>query len=102
MSNRVGAPKGGRVHWLILNLSNQFKSSFICSYHYNKHNYSFYRYIGHSKRLFDLFVIVRTSKRCFKLVYTNFISSIYIARTFRTSKECAMYMHAIFEDSSNN
>ena len=69
MRNRVGAPKGGRVHWLIYNLPADFKNSYIINYQYSLHQYVFYRMSG--KFLYDCFIVKRTSRRYFRAVYIN-------------------------------
>ena len=82
MSNRVGAPLGGRVHWLLLNLSGNFKVNHTLSYNYKTHCYTFYRYTGQrNKRIVDVYIIIRTSKRCFKLMYNNLMQDIYITKS---------------------
>lgn len=59
----------GRVHWLIWNLEKEFKEKYQLSYDYRSHRYTFYRMNG--KRLYDCFIVVRTSKRCFRVMYSN-------------------------------
>lgn len=99
MSNRVGAPLGGRVHWLLLNLSGNFKLNHTLSYNYKTHCYTFYRYTGQrNKRIVDVYIIIRTSKRCFKLMYNNLNLDIYITKSFRTSKLCAGFMDKLFNE----
>lgn len=99
MSNRVGAPLGGRVHWLLLNLSGNFKVNHTLSYDYKSHCYTFYRNISQrNKSIIDVYIIIRTSKRCFKLMYNNLMQDIYITKSFKTSKLCACYMDKLFKD----
>lgn len=97
MSNRVGAPLGGRVHWLLLNLSGKFKTKYDVSYNYKTHCYTFYRYVGMSRKICDTFIVIRTSKRCFKLMYTNLTLDVYIYKSFRTSKQCAVFMDKVYD-----
>lgn len=61
-----------RVHWLLwcLNDYPDFKRSYIIDLDYLRHNYIFYRLRGR-KRLYDCFIVVRTSKRCFRVMYYN-------------------------------
>ena len=68
---KIGAPKGGRVHWLLWELNKEFKSKYLCSYDYALHRYCFYRMDGRSHRLYDVFLVVRTSRRCFRVTYYN-------------------------------
>lgn len=45
MSNEqgIGAPLGGRVHWLLWCLSPEFKGAYRLYYNYTYHRYLFYR-----------------------------------------------------------
>lgn len=45
MSNEqgIGAPKGGRVHWLLWCLGQDFKGAYKLYYNYAYHNYCSYR-----------------------------------------------------------
>ena len=69
MDRKAGAPKGGRVHWLILNLPSEFKGKYLLAYQYRFHQYTFYRMNG--RRLHDCFIVKRTSKKYFRAVYVN-------------------------------
>lgn len=65
----VGAPKGGRVHWLLWSLPSEFKNCYILSYDYSKHSYCFYRLSG--KKLYDIFIVSHTSKHYYRMTYYN-------------------------------
>ena len=77
MSRKAGAPKGGYVHWLLWCLPAEFKGAYKYRYHaekyefenYVRHNYVFYRMEGRS--LYDVFVVVQTSKHYWHLTYVN-------------------------------
>lgn len=58
-----------RVHWLLWNLTPEFKGKYQLIYDYAKHSYTFYRMDG--RKLYDIFIVVRTSKRCWKVSYCN-------------------------------
>lgn len=58
-----------RVHWLLHNLSRDFKGAYRLCYNYASHNYMFYRMSG--RKLYDIFIVQRTSKRCFRVMYCN-------------------------------
>lgn len=62
----TGAPKGGRVHWLVYELSNEFKSEYKILYDYSTHNYLFWR---KGIRIRDFFLVMRTSKKCFRIMF---------------------------------
>lgn len=71
MKNRkVGAPIGGRVHWILHELPTEFKGKYILVYQYKYHRYIFYRMDG--RRLYDIFIVNRSKKaRYFRAVYAN-------------------------------
>ena len=65
----IGAPKGGRVHWLLHNLSPDFKEKYILHFDYQYHNYVFLRY--EKRKLYDIFIVLRTSVHGWRCVYFN-------------------------------
>lgn len=64
---RVGAPKGGRVHWVLYDLSMYVRSTYTIKFRYECHDYVLYR-IWKGK-LIDVFIVKRTSKRCYRTLY---------------------------------
>ena len=40
---KVGAPKGGRVHWLLINLPLYVKKNYYVNYNYPYHDYCIHR-----------------------------------------------------------
>lgn len=90
----------GRVHWLLWNLSPNFKGVYRLRFDYNYHRYVFYRTYGidqRSKRLKDCFIIVRTSKKCFRMMYFNDVFQLYLYESFKTSIKCALRMEELFK-----
>lgn len=70
IKRKVGAPKGGRVHWVLWELPTEFKGAFQLRYDYAYHRYIFYRMNG--RKLYDIFIINRSKKaRYFRAVYVN-------------------------------
>ena len=65
----VGAPKGGRVHWLLLCLSPEFKGKYKLHFDYKYHNYVFLRY--DKRKLLDIFIVMRTLIHGWKCMYFN-------------------------------
>lgn len=65
--SRIGAPKGGRVHWLLWHLRCDFKCVYRCFYNYAEHRYLFYRLSG--RTLYDVFIVVQTSRHCWRCMY---------------------------------
>lgn len=78
MSRRVGAPKGGYVHWLLWSLPSEFKGAYLYKYqadrreneNYTRHNYIFYRLTG--SKLYDVFIVIQSSKHFWRVTYANF------------------------------
>ena len=91
---KVGASPGGRVHWLLWCLPGYFKNSYQLYYDYTYHKYLFYRMNG--RQLYDLFTVIRTSKRCFRVMYCNPSNNVMEYFSCRTSNQCAIYMCDIF------
>lgn len=69
MKRKIGAPKGGRVHWLLWHLPTDFKGAYNLYYDYSVHNYIFVRYSG--RLLYDVFIVAQTSKHYWKCTYAN-------------------------------
>lgn len=104
MSNAqgIGAPKGGRLHWFLLNLPLSVRVNYVASYDYLYHNYMLIRKHEHySKKSFhetDYFIIVRTSKRCFRVTGHNITSGQTVYKSFKSSQAVADYIGTISED----
>lgn len=67
---QTGAPMGGRVHWLLMFLPKDFNRAYRLRFDYEYHNYHFTRYEGRTAR--DEYVVIRTSRDCFRVMYFNF------------------------------
>lgn len=67
--NRVGAPCGGRVHWLLLELRADFSHAHDILYNYASHNYVFIR--RDRRTLKEVYTVVRTSRRCYRVTYAR-------------------------------
>lgn len=91
----MGAPKGGRVHWLLLHLRKDFKRSYQCYYNYTWHRYSFIRY--ERKKLYDIFIVIRTSRDCWKCTYFNRETLDFETFSTRKSKHMALRMWLIYQ-----
>lgn len=85
-----------RVHWLLHNLPIDFKRSYRLRYDYNQHSYFFYRNRGYSIK--DCFTVIRTSDKCFKVMYVNTLYNKFIYFTERSSERCANIMYNLFID----
>ena len=65
----MGTNEGGRVHWFLLHLSPMVKTRFKLFWDYEYHNYALIR--TEKRTLIDVFVVVRSSERCFRVIYFN-------------------------------
>lgn len=88
----------GRVHWLLWNLPAWFKAMYNIDFDYRFHRYVFTRF--ENNELIDCFIVIRTSKRCFRtMVYikgSEEIPEVLDYTTYTTSKQCAkdLVLHA--------
>lgn len=94
MKRVVGAPKGGRVHWLLWNLPTSFKSAYILSYDYSRHNYVFYRLRG--KHLYDAFIVHQSSKHYFRVTYCHCFKQVYECFGYHSTRILAEKMYELF------
>lgn len=94
LERKVGAPKGGRVHWILHALPTEFKGAYLYEYNYKYHKYVFYRLTGH--RLYDVFIVMRTSKHYFRAVYCNVVSQEYELFGHYSPERIAEKMYDIF------
>lgn len=92
---RVGAPSALTVHWLYYELSGDFTKAYRLSFNRKHHNYRFARY--RKRTLIDEFLVVRTSKRCYRVMYFNedFMHFQYFSA--ENYRDCAVKMIDIFE-----
>lgn len=95
--NSRGAPKGGRVHWLLWHLPSKFKGAYKYVYNYASHNYIFYRNDGRS--LYDVFIVVQTSKHYWHVTYCNVKEQKYEYFGYRNTLVIAEFMWEIYINS---
>ena len=97
MSNEkgIGAPLGGRVHWLLWNLPTGFKRLYKLRFDYEYHNYHFTRYDG--RMPIDQFIVVRTSRRCFRCMYFNYETNYFEYFSEQTSTLMANHMMRVYQ-----
>lgn len=82
---RVGAPVGGRVHWFIWNLSRIIKEDYHIKFDYLYHNYKLERRNG--RKIIDEFIIIRTSRRCWRCMYLHNDFKVFKYFTTHSSQE---------------
>lgn len=86
-----------RVHWLLWHLPVEFKANYRLIYDYSKHCYFFYRMIGNTRKIRDCFIVVRTSKHCFRVAYMNAMTLDFQAFTVPKSLHAAHRMWYIYK-----
>lgn len=96
MSNKrgVGAPPGLTVHWLVDELTGEFTRNYKLSYNRKYHHYRFARY--RKRTLIDEFIVIRTSKRCYRVSYFNEDFKHFQYFSAENYKDCARQMKEIF------
>ena len=89
-----GAPKGGRVHWVLWCLRSDVWAKYRVLYRYPDHNYIIYR---KSRKQFwhdfDVFVVVRTSQKCFKVTYVDLLTVTFTLKSFSSPTDCAIWIN---------
>ena len=94
---RIGSPVGGRVHWLIWALRGEFLRVYESHYDYLSHNYVFVRYRPHRyNRILDIFIVIRTSKKCWRCSYFNHYRMIFKFVSLNSFRECAAWILDLF------
>lgn len=96
MKNKVGAPKGGRVHWLLWHLSAEFKGAYELYYDYATHNYTFARHDG--RKLYDVFIVKQTSTHYWRVMYANVQKQKYECFGYRNTRMIAEYMLELYKN----
>lgn len=91
---RVGAPPGLTVHWLVDELHGEFVKAYNLSLNRKHHNYFFTRY--RKRTLIDVFIVVRTSKRCYRVMYFNADFNHFQYFSSENYRECADKMKSIY------
>lgn len=90
---KVGAPKGGRVHWLLINLPLYVRLNYWVNYDYPTHDYFLCRKCRkislNNFRFMDLYIVKRTSRKCWRLMAFHMETAQTVFRTFRKSAEVA-------------
>lgn len=92
---KVGAPPGLTVHWLHLELAGEFTKAYQLSFNRKHHNYRYARY--RKRTLIDEFLVVRTSKRCYRVIYFNEDFKFFRYFSAENYRECAERMFDIYE-----
>lgn len=96
---KVGAPKGGRVHWLLLNLPLYVVRNYWACYDYTTHDYCIFRKCKqislNNFRYMDIYMVKRTSRKCWRLMAFNMETAQTVFRSFRKSSDVAEYINEL-------
>ena len=84
-----------RVHWFLILLPRDIKLFYRFFYDYNQHSYFFYRNKGY--RVYDAFIVIRTSSKSWKLIYINTLHNVYEYYTFRLCKDVVNQVSSLYE-----
>lgn len=93
MSNAqgIGAPKGARVHWFLLNLPKYVAYNYNFNYDENKHAYFVWRRWWHCSennfRYADFYTVVQTSARCWRVMAHSNLTGETVYRSCKTSTD---------------
>ena len=86
---------GGRVHWLLLFLPRNFTRVYTLQFDYEYHNYHFVRYDARTP--IDEYIIIRTSRNCFRCMYFNYKTTYFDYFSEQTAKHTADHIEQLFE-----
>lgn len=96
IGSRIGAPKGGRVHWLLHHLPAYFKAAYELYWNYAIHSYVFCRHSG--RKLYDVFIVEQTSKHWWRVMYACPGKNKYEHFGYRNTRFIAEYMIEIYKN----
>lgn len=89
-----GAPPGLTVHWLEMELRVPFRKEYKLTYNPNHH---YYHYVRYNKRtLVDEFIVIRTSKRCYRVMYFNADFKYFQYFSAKNYRDCAARMIQLY------
>lgn len=96
MKRSVGAPKGGRVHWLLWHLPSDFKGAYQLYYNYSNHNYVFVRNAG--KQVYDVFIVIHTSKHWFRVMWACPAKKKFEYMGYKNTRIIAEWMYEKYKE----
>jgi len=91
MRNPGGAPKGGRVHWFTLVLPRLLHTHYEIKFKYATHHYRCTFKTARRER-FDEYLIIRTSEKCYRVMYYDNPERIFEYKSFRSAPELIDYL----------
>ena len=93
LQDRVGAPKGGRVHWFLHWLSRDVRLTYRISFDYKEHKYCLIRYA--KTKIKSVFILCQTSQKSFRVMYHNTTTLKTIYLTFPNARSAAEWFNAL-------
>lgn len=94
---KIGAPKGGRVHYLLLSLKPYvWNYGYAVSFKYENKDYCLVRKIKNTARA--VFIIKKTSRSTYRLTYHNFLTKKTLYKSFNSAKKCAFFVNKFVKD----
>ena len=94
-SKGIGAPKGGRVHWLLWELGSSFKGAYKLYFDYAWHKYVFYRM--EKRTLLDVFIVMQTSRHCWRCMYSNTKTNDFDVFSCTQTRDMALHMWLLWK-----
>lgn len=88
-----GAPKYGLQHWFLWDLPSVVRKDYKIIYNANANNYMLIRLFTKSP---DYYIIVRTSRKCWRLTYCNSGTPTIEYKTFATGSKVADFISTRF------
>lgn len=97
---KVGAPKGGRVHWFLWELPREIAKVYTLRYNYTYHNYALFRFPGKDERKkpIDEFLVIRTSNQCFRVMYYHHERNVFKYFTAKSPKKAGELVAEVYHE----
>ena len=96
---KVGAPKGGRVHWFLYELPVYVRKNYFAFYNYAIHDYMLCRKckkMSDNNFLYmDLYIVKRTSRKCWKVMAFNVETLQTVYRSFTKSADAGQFINEL-------
>lgn len=86
----MGAPRGGRVHWLALMLPRILQNKYDLNFDYDRHNYRLT--LKGSRKRFDEYIIIRTSQKCYRVSYYDNPTRFMEYQSYRKAEDVIDYI----------
>lgn len=85
-----GSPGGFKWHWILLLFDEMIGDKYDFSIDHSSHNYRLIR--SKEKKRFDEFIIIRTSPKCYRIMYFNNVDNKFEYKSFKKAAYVAKYV----------